>query len=332
MVKRLLGACPAQPSSIVVLSVLLLGSAFTAGAQPLARMHRIAVLANEPSSAVEGLRHGLRDLGYLEGRDIVFEYVWAGKHSERFPGLAVGLASRKPDIIVTWGTPAALAAKTATTTIPIIMGAIGDPISAGIVTSLARPGGNITGFSSLAADLEAKRLELLKELAPHASRVAVLWNAENPAQVVGSRAAIAAAHQLGVKLSFVSVTETPTLEATLDRVSQQSPEGLLVMAEPSLITQGGQIAAFAMKYRLPAVYSYPEHAHAGGLLTYATSYYDLFRRAASYVDRILKGAKPGDLPVEQPKTFELFINMKTAKALGRTLPPSLLLRADHIVE
>lgn len=317
---------------MVVLIALLFASAVNAEAQPIGKRYRIAVLANEPSSSIEGLRHGLRDLGYLEGRDISFDYVWAGKHSERFPVLAADLIRRKPDFIVTWGTPAALAAKKATLTIPIIMGAIGDPISAGIVTSLARPGGNITGFSSLAADLEAKRLEMLKEMVPHASRVAVLWNADNPAQAVGSRTAIAAAWQLRVKLSFVSVTEAPTLEAALDRVRLQSPDGLLVMAEPSLITQGGQIAAFAMRYRLPAVYSYPEHAQAGGLLTYATSYYDLFRRAATYVDRILKGAKPGNLPVEQPKKFELIINMKTAKALGLTIPPSLLLRADHVVE
>lgn len=320
------------PRITSVVAVLFFAGSFTADAQTAGKTYTIAVLANEPSSAIEGLRHGLRDLGYLEGRDISFDYAWAGTHSERFPALAADVVRRKVDFIVTWGTPAALAAKKATVTIPIIMGAIGDPISVGVVTSLARPGGNITGLSSLAVDLEAKRLELLKQLVPKVSRVAVLWNPDNPALAVSSRTAIAAAQKLDVKLSFVSVTEAPTLEAVLDRVRRQSPDGLMVMAEPSLIAQGGQIAAFAMRSRLPAVYAFPEHAQAGGLLTYATSYYDLFRRAATYVDRILKGAKPGDLPVEQPTKFELIINMKTAKALGLTIPPSFLLRADQVIE
>ena len=311
---------------------LFLAAPLASEAQQARKVHRIAILANEPSTAIEGLGHGLRDLGYLEGRDISFDYAWAGTRSERFPALVADVVRRKPDFIVTWGTTAALAAKKATVTIPIVMGAIGDPVSVGVVTSLARPGGNITGLSSLAVELEAKRLELLKQLVPQISRVAVLWNPDNPALSVSSRSAIAAAQKLGVKLSFVSVTEAPTLEAVLDRVSRQSPDGLLVMAEPSLIAQGGHIAAFAARSRLPAVYAFPEHAQAGGLLTYATSYYDLFRRAATYVDRILKGAKPGDLPVEQPTKFELIINMKSAKALGLTIPPSLLLRADRVIE
>jgi ABC-type uncharacterized transport system substrate-binding protein len=229
-----------------------------------AKMYRIAVLANESSSALEGLQHGLRDLGYLEGRDVKLEYVWAGTRSERFDSLAADVVRRKPDFIVTWGTPAALAAKRATATIPIVMGAIGDPVSVGIVTSLARPGGNITGLSSLAIDLEAKRLELLKSLAPQISRVAALWNPDNPALQVSSKTASAAAQTLGVKLSFVSLTEAPTLDAVLGLVARQRPEGLLVMAEPSLIAKGAQIAAFANRSRLPAVYPYPEHPRPGG--------------------------------------------------------------------
>jgi putative tryptophan/tyrosine transport system substrate-binding protein len=297
-----------------------------------AKMYRIAVLANESSSALEGLQHGLRDLGYLEGRDVKLEYVWAGTRSERFDSLAADVVRRKPDFIVTWGTPAALAAKRATATIPIVMGAIGDPVSVGIVTSLARPGGNITGLSSLAIDLEAKRLELLKSLAPQISRVAALWNPDNPALQVSSKTASAAAQTLGVKLSFVSLTEAPTPDAVLGLVARQRPEGLLVMAEPSLIAKGAQIAAFANRSRLPAVYPYPEHAEAGGLLTYATIYYDLFRRAATYVDRIVKGGRPGDLPIEQPTKFELIINLKTARTLGLTIPPALQVRADRIIE
>jgi len=301
-------------------------------AQQSGKVYRITILANESSSAIDGLRHGLTDLGYIEDRDIKFDYAWAGTNSERFPVLAADVVRQKPDFIVTWGTPAAIAAKNATATIPIVMGAIGDPISTGIVKSLARPGGNITGLSSLAVELEAKRLELLKSLVPQISRVAVLWNADNPALKVSSRSAMAAAQKLDVKLSFVSTTDEPTLEAVLDRISRQRPDGLLVMAEPSLIAQGGKIATFATKTRLPAVYAYPEHAKAGGLLIYATSYYDLFRRAATYVDRIVKGAKPGDLPIEQPTKFELVINLKTAKVLGLTIPQTLLLRADQVIQ
>jgi putative ABC transport system substrate-binding protein len=319
----------------------LIGLVFAAGlvvaplavqAQQTGRVYRIVILANESSSAIDGLRDGLRDLGYAEGRSFKLDYAWAGTNSERFPTLAAEVVRQNPDFIVTWGTPAARAAKNATAAIPIVMGAIGDPISTGIVASLARPGGNITGLSSLAVELEAKRLELLKSLAPHISRVAVLWNADNPALKVSSQFAIAAAQKLNLKLSFVSMTEEATLDAVLDRMGRQHPEGLLVMAEPSLIAQGGKIAAFATKTRLPAVYPYPEHAKAGGLLIYATSYYDLFRRAATYVDRIVKGAKPGDLPIEQPTKFELVINLKAAKALGLAIPQTLLLRADQVIE
>jgi putative ABC transport system substrate-binding protein len=316
----------------VVFAGSLLLSVLSAEAQQATRMYRIVVLANESSPAIDGLRHGLRDLGYLEGRDFKLDYAWAGTNSGRFPALAADVIRQNPDFIVTWGTPAALAAKNATTTIPIVMGAIGDAIRTGVVTSLAHPGGNITGLSSLAVELEAKRLELLKSLAPQISRVAVLWNSDNPSLKVSSQITIAAAQKLEVKLSFVSTTEEPTLEAVLGRIGRQRPEGLLVMAEPSLIAQGHKITAFAAKTRLPAVYAYPEHAQAGGLLTYATSYYDLFRRAATYVDRIVKGAKPGDLPIEQPTKFELIINLKTAKALGLTTPQTLLLRADQVIE
>jgi len=256
----------------------------------------------------------------------------AGPSSERFPVLAADLVRRKIDFIVTWGTPAAVAAKNATTTIPIIMGAIGDPLSTGIVSNLARPGGNITGLSSLAVDLEAKRLELLKQLVPRLSRVAVLWHPDNPSLAFSSETAIAAGQRVGVALRFVSVRAAPTLAEVLNNINEHSVDGLLVMAEPSLIAKGSEITSFALKSRLPAVYPYPEHAQAGGLLTYATSYYDLFRRASTFVDRILKGARPGDLPVEQPTKFELIINMKTAKALGLTIPPSLLLRADQVIE
>jgi putative ABC transport system substrate-binding protein len=312
----------------------VLAAPMTVGAQQKssARNIRIGILINEPSSAIDGLRDGLRDVGYVEDRDFVFAYALAGPHSERFPSLASDLVRSKVDFVVTWGTPAAAAAKNATSTIPIIMGAIGDPLSVGIVSSLARPGGNITGLSSLAVDLEAKRLELLKQLVPRLSRVAVLWHRDNPSLVFSSKTATAAGERLGVTLRFVSVTDAPTLAGVLNRVNEDGAEALLVMAEPSLIAKGSEITAFALKNRLPAVYPFPEHAQAGGLLTYATSYYDLFRRASTFVDRIVKGARPGDLPIEQPTKFDLIINMKTAKGLGITIPPELLLRADQIIE
>src|SRR5262249_26766371 len=235
-------------------------------AQQAAKVHRITILANESSSAIDGLRHGLRDLGYLEGRDVKFDYAWAGTTSERFPALAADVVRQNPDFIVTWGTPAAVAAKNATATIPIVMGAIGDPISTGVVTSLARPGGNLTGLSSLAVELEAKRLELLKSLAPQISPVAVLLNAHNPSLKVSSQTVIATAQKLDVKLSFVSTTEEPTLEAVLNRIGRHRPEDLLIITKPSLITQGTKITAFATKTRLPTMYAYPEHAKAGSLL------------------------------------------------------------------
>jgi putative ABC transport system substrate-binding protein len=275
---------------------------------------------------------GMGELGYVEGQNITIEWRSTQGTAERAAALAAELVELKVDLIYTSGTQHVLAAKQATTTIPIVMGAIGDPVSVGVVTNLARPGGNITGLSSLAVELEAKRLEVLKDLAPQVSRVAVLWNPKNPALTVSSKTATAAAETLNIKLLFVSVTEAATLDAVLDGASRLNPDGLLVMAEPSLIGQGPQIAAFAARRRLPAVYAFPEHAHAGGLLTYATSYYDLFRRAATYVDRIVKGAKPGDLPIEQPVKFELIINLKTAKSMGLTVPQALLLRADQVIE
>src|SRR5262245_35639826 len=226
--------CPCRRTRVTLALVTMLvlhAAPLAVEAQQAGKVYRIAILANEPSSAIEGLRHGLGELGYLEGHNVTFEYAWAGPRSDRFPALAADVVRRKADFIVTWGTAAALAAKKATATIPIVLGAIGDPVGGGVVTSLADPGGNITGFSSLPFQLDAKRLALLKQLAPQVSRVAVLWNSDNPSQVLSSKAAIAAAQKLDVKLVFVSVTEAPTLEAVLDRVSRQKPDGLLVMAE-----------------------------------------------------------------------------------------------------
>ena len=316
----------------LALILTLLAQTVAAEAQPARKNYRVAILSNEPSPALDGLRHGLRDLGYVEGRDITLEYFWAGPDSGRFPALAAEIVRKKADFIFTWGTPATVAAKKATTAIPIIMGAVGDPLSVGLVTSLGHPGGNITGLSSMAIDLEEKRLELLKQLAPQIKKVVVLWHSGNPALQVSSRTASAAAQKLDLKLAFVSLTEAPTLEGVLDLAGQQRADGLAVMAEPALIAQVAKITAFAKQRRLPAVYAYPEYSRAGGLLTYATSYYDLFRRAATYIDRIIKGAKPGDLPVEQPTKFELIVNLGTARALGLTVPQSLLIRADSIIE
>ena len=317
---------------VIALGAGAFAAALAAHAQQAVKVWRLGVLANEPWPPIEGLQQGLRELGYIDGQNLRFEYRWAEGRSERFRALATDLVSLKVDAIVTWGTPATVAARQATTTIPIVMGAIGDPIGAGVVSSLARPGGNVTGLSALTAELEAKRLELLKELLPSVSRVAVLSNPANPYCVIAVKHARLGAQALGLKLDVVEMQETGDLDRALLAVSQQHPDAALVIADPVLVSHRKRIAEFMTKNRLPAAYTYREHTEAGGLISYSTNYYDSFRRAAAYVDKIFKGAKPGDLPIEQPTKFELVVNMKTAKALGIKIPNSILLRADKVIE
>jgi putative tryptophan/tyrosine transport system substrate-binding protein len=300
-------------------------------AQAPSRLWKIGVLANEPWPPLEGLRHGLRDLAYIEGKTHRFEYRFAQGRAERFPALASELVNLPVDLIVAWGTPASLAAHKATSTIPIVISA-GDPIGAGIVSSLARPGGNVTGMSVQMAEQEGKRLELLKKLLPSFSRVAVLSNPSNPYCVIAVREARLGATALGLQFELVEASDSHGLDDAFLMLSRKRPDAVLVVADPFLAGERARIAEQMIKNQLPSIYSYHEHVVAGGLMTYTTNYYDVFRREGLFIDKIFKGAKPGDLPVQQPTKFELVINLKTAKALGLTIPPSLLALADEVIE
>jgi putative tryptophan/tyrosine transport system substrate-binding protein len=295
------------------------------------RVRRIGVLANEPWPAIEGLHEGLDELGYSEGEDFLIAYRFAEGAEGRFPRLAAELVGLPVDVIVTWGTPATLAALKATSSIPIVMSA-GDPVGAGLVASLARPGGNVTGLSSRTAGGEEKRLQLLKELLPNLSRVAVLSNSTNPYCVIAVEHAQRGAAALGLALDVADVSAVSELDTAFRALSQRRPDAALVIADPFLAHERMLVAKLMVEYRLPSIYAYHEHVVAGGLMAYMTSYYDVFRREASFIDKIFKGAKPGDLPVEHPTKFELAINLKTAKALGLSVPPSLLVRADRLIE
>jgi putative ABC transport system substrate-binding protein len=321
--------------------ITLLGGAaaawpFRAGAQQAGKVYRIGVL--EMTSAtlnvanVYALRAGLRQLGYFEGQNLVIEYRSADGRDDRFPGLARELLALKVDVIVTRGTPAAKAAKNATSTVPVVMAASGDPLGTGLVTSLSRPGGNITGLSAIVGELAPKRLELIREIVPGLARIAVLANTSNDAVRRDWARIETAARSLGVQSQLLDLRESDALGPTFDDASARRADALVVVIDA--ITQANQqrIVDLAMKHRLPAIYSSREFVDAGGLISYGVSYPDLYRRAATYVDKILKGTKPADLPVVQPTKFELVINLKTAKALGIEVPPSLLALADGVIE
>jgi putative ABC transport system substrate-binding protein len=292
----------------------------------------IGILAIEPWPPIETFRRALDDLGYMEGKNVRFEHRYAKGHNERLPELANDLVGLNVDVILTWGTDAVLAAKQATTTIPIVMGAIGDPLGIGIVTNLAHPGGNVTGLSSRAAELEAKRLQLLKEVVPGLSRVAILFNPTNHYMPLALQSARKGAQILHVSLAVYEARDTTTLDVAFVALTKDRPDALMVPADTFLVSQRSRIAQFAIENKLPSVYTFREYIEAGGLFAYTPNYHDLFRRAASYVDKILKGAKPGELPIEQPTKFHLLINLKTARTLGFTLPPWLLVRADEVIE
>jgi len=305
----------------------------TASAQQAERkIVTIGILAIEPWPPIDTFRQALDDLGYIEGKNVRFEYRYAKGHNERLPELANDLVGLNVDVILTWGTDAVLAAKQATTTIPIVMGVIGDPLSIGIVTNLAHPGGNVTGCSLSSAELEAKRLQLLKEVVPGLSRVAILFNPTNHYMPLALQSAQKGAQVVHVSLAVYEVYDTTTLDAAFVTLTKDRPDAFLVPADTFLVSQRSRIAQFAIESKLPSIYTFREYIEAGGLIAYTPNYDDLFRRAASYVDKILKGAKPGDLPIEQPRGFYLFINLKTARALGLTVPPTLLARADEVIE
>jgi putative ABC transport system substrate-binding protein len=316
----------------------LLAAPLAAEAQPAARTPRIGVLLpGTPATATRSPRmqafyQSLRDLGWVEGQNVIFERRYAEGQYDRLSALATELARLNVDVIVTASTPPAKAAKSATTSIPIVILDPGDPVATGLVTSLARPGGNVTGVSSIAPDLAAKRLEMLKEAAPKTSRVAVLFNAAIPPAEIAMKELKAAAQVLGLQIQSVAVQGPKGFEEAFGTIAQDRADGLIVFPDPLTFTNQELIANFAAKSRVSSLYGAKEFVEIGGLMSYGPSYPGMFRRGAYYVDRILKGAKPADLPVEQPTKFELVINLKTAKALGLTIPQSLLLRADEVIQ
>jgi putative ABC transport system substrate-binding protein len=304
----------------------------SAWAQPLAKVPRIGTLASSDGSAWEGFRQKLRELGYVEGRNIAIDWRWAQGRAERFPELARELVQSKVDLIVTVSTQAALAAKQATSTIPIVMAISAYPEKVGLVESLARPGGNVTGFSNIAPDLAPKRLQLLKEMLPTISRVAVLRNPENPLERYGLLDMQAAGSPVGVQIREIDVRTQDDYPAAFATIVSSGVDAMHVIGNPVNFTNAQRIVDFTQKIRLPSVYDEKNFVKVGGLMSYGPSFIDMYRRAATYVDKILQGAKPADLPIQQPTSFEFAINKKAAEVLGLAIPPSLLVRADEIFE
>jgi putative ABC transport system substrate-binding protein len=325
----------AAVTSFLVALILLAGAVLAEAQQP-AKVPRIGLLiASSPSAAsprIEAFRHGLTELGYVEGKNIVIEYRYAEGKPDRLPALAADLVRLKIDIIVTGGTSPTRAAKEATVSIPIVMTQDIDPVGSGFVASLARPGGNITGLSNFAPELSGKRIELLKEIVPKISRVAVLGDLSHPANAQALKEVKAAAEALRVKLQHLDIQNPTDIESAFRAANNGRAEAILALPGAVLISHRTQIAGFAAKNRLPTIYYATEFVEDGGLMSYAPNFADLSRRAATYVDKILKGAKPADLPVEQPMKFELVINLKAAKRIGLAVPPNVLARADRVMK
>jgi putative ABC transport system substrate-binding protein len=319
---------------VVALVLGIIRVPFVAEAQQAGTVPRIGVLAPSapPDPQVESLKQGLRDLGWVEGQNVGVEYRYAGGQLERLPHLAAELVRLKVDVIVTEGEAGIRAARDATSTTPIVMAVSGDPIGTGLIASLSKPGGNITGLSLLAPDLGGKRIELLKETVAKVSRVGILWNPTNAVKALELRSTEAAAKELGVIVTSNEVRAPKDFDRAFAAIVQERPSALITLSDPLTRGHKKQIADFAIKSRLPMIAELREFAEAGGLMTYGANLLDLCRRAATYVDKILKGAKPGDLPVEQPTNFELVINLKTARTLGLTIPQSVLVRADEVIQ
>jgi putative tryptophan/tyrosine transport system substrate-binding protein len=328
---------PVVSKSVVcfALSAMLFFLCHPAQAQEAKKIPRIGVLnAQSLSSAshrIEAFRKGLAELGYTEGKNIAIEYRSADGQLERLPDLAAEVVRLKVDVVLALGLPAASAAKQVTTTIPIVMTG-GDPVRAGIVASLARPGGNVTGLSDSTVDVSTKRLELLKEVIPKLSRVAILWNPLNPTNPFQLKDTQAAAPAFGMTVYAVEVKGVDDFDRAFAAIKKDGAGGLLVPGDPMFGTERKRIHDFSVKNRLPAMYAGLETVERGGLMAYSTSLADLARRAATYVDKILKGAKPADLPVEAAMKFELVINLKTAKQIGVIIPPNVLARADKVIK
>jgi putative ABC transport system substrate-binding protein len=322
----------------VLILLLLTATLGMAAAQSPDKVPRVGYISPGSSSdparlrRFEAFRQGLRELGYVEGQSIVLEPRWAEGRYDRYPAFAADLVRLKVDVIVASGGAATQAAKQATRTIPIVMSVVIDPLGSGLVRSLAHPGGNLTGTSMMAPDLVGKQLEVLKEVVPKVSRVALLSNPANPGSASQLREAEAAARALGVGLQTLEARNPQEIDSAFAAMTRERAGALLLLVDAIFTNQVRQIADLAAKRRLPSIYGQREYAEAGGLIAYSSNPFDLERRAATFVDKILKGAKPADLPIEQPSKFDLIINLKTAKALGLVLSSSLLLRADQVIE
>ncbi len=321
---------------IVALAFGILSAPLAAVAQQPARVPRIGILTLVSASSAprlfEAFRQGLREHGYVEGQNLALEHRSPQERTDRLADLAAELVRMKVDVIVTESTPATLAAKRATQTIPIVMAVVGDPVGTGLVASLARPGGNVTGLTGLTPELSGKRLQLLKEAAPKATLVAVIWNPANPASSGLLAETEAAARSLGLQLQPVEARSPGDLNAAFKALTIARPSALIALGDGMLLDNSTRIAEFAVKSRLPAMFPDREFVEAGGLMAYGPNIASNFQRAAAYVDKILKGAKPADLPVEQPTRFILVVNLKTASALGLTLPQSILIQATEVIQ
>ena len=323
-----------KPLFWLLTTVLLITAPFAQAQQP-ARIPRIGILiaasASSFSARVEAFRQRLREHGYVEGKNIVIEYRYAEGKRERLPDLAAELVRLKVDVIVTTGAVPVLAAKKASPTIPIVFAASSDPVGSGLVSSLAQPGGTITGLSQMAPDLDGKRLELLKEAFPKIVRVAFLWQAGGIRGNLELTDMEAAAKVLGIKLLSLPVRSLGDLESAFARAKRDGAQALITSTGALIVTQLRQVLDFAVKNRLPAMYPTSELVEAGGLMSYGSDNTDLWRRAADFVDKILKGTKPADMPVEQPTKFEFLVNLKTAKQIGLTIPQKMMERADKVI-
>jgi putative tryptophan/tyrosine transport system substrate-binding protein len=322
---------------LVIFALAFLVVPLAAAAQPATKVHRIGWLSPgfprpDHDPPVDAFRQGLREFGYVEGQNLVIEYRGAEGRIERLPDLAAELVQRQVTVLVAVGTAATRAAQDATHTIPIVMTGTSDPVGQGFIASLARPGGNITGVSNLMADLPSKRLELLKETVPHSARMAVLVNPDNPTANSVLHTLTVAAQELRLHLHVVELRHAEELDMAFAAMTQEGADALMVLSDPLLMDDLlGRVANLATKSQLPAMYDWKMYVEAGGLMSYGTSLPERHRRAATYVDKILKGAKPANLPVEQSTTFELVINLKTAEALGLTIPSALLFQATEVL-
>ena len=320
---------------LVTLALGILLAPLAAGGQQAGKVYRVGFLWDSPTvfpDAIEAFRQGLRDLGYMEGRNIAIEYRWAEGKPERMRELAEELVRLKVDVIMAPSSIYTGAAKRATSTIPIIFMSHADPLGSGHVANLARPGGNITGLSIMMTETNVKGLELLKEAVPGLSRVAVIWDPATPSHGPGLKAVEVAGPALGLRIQPVAVRSAVEYDSAFSAISRERAGAILVLSTPIFIAGAKRLAELAITHKLPSMFGPRHHVEAGGLMSYSPDRVDLYRRGAIYVDKILKGAKPADLPVEQPTKFELVINLKTAKALGLTIPPSVLFRADKLIE